>query len=64
MNAFVQLVSGLGFPIAAYIGLFWYIVKQDERHKAEMDKLAEALNNNTVAITKLSAAMEERKNAE
>lgn len=64
MNAIVQLVSGLGFPIAAYVGLFWYIVKQDERHKAEMDKLSEAVNNNTLAITKLAAAMEEMKNGE
>lgn len=35
-------------------GLFWRMIKSDEQHKAEMDKLSEALNNNTLAITKLS----------
>lgn len=34
--------------------LFWRMVKSDEQHKAEMDKLSEALNNNTIALTKLS----------
>lgn len=53
-NTIIQLVSGLGFPIVMCGALFWRMVKSDEQHKAEMDKLSEALNNNTIALTKLS----------
>lgn len=53
-NTIIQLVGSLGFPIVMCGALFWRMVKYDEQHKAEMDKLSEALNNNTIALTKLS----------
>nr|DAT06760.1 MAG TPA: YvrJ protein family protein [Caudoviricetes sp.] len=53
-NTIIQLVGSLGFPIVMCGALFWRMVKSDEQHKAEMDKLSEALNNNTNALTKLS----------
>jgi len=49
-----QLISSLGFPIVVAGAMFWKMNKQDEDHKAEMGKLAEAINNNTIALTKLS----------
>lgn len=58
VNAIIQLVGSLGFPIVMCGALFWRMVKSDEQHKAEMDKLNEALNNNTIAITKLSDKLE------
>lgn len=53
-NTIIQLVGSLGFPIVMCGALFWRMVKSDEQHKEEMAKLSEALNNNTIAITKLS----------
>lgn len=53
-NTIIQIVGSLGFPIVMCGALFWRQVKSDEQHNAEMDKLSEALNNNTLAITKLS----------
>lgn len=53
-NTIIQLVGSLGFPIVMCGALFWRMVKSDEQHKEEMDKLSMALNNNTIAITKLS----------
>lgn len=53
-NTIIQIVGSLGFPIVMCGALFWRMVKSDEQHKEEMDKLGEALNNNTIAITKLS----------
>lgn len=53
-NTVIQLVGSLGFPIVMCGALFWRMVKSDEQHKEEMDKLSVALNNNTIAITKLS----------
>lgn len=53
-NTIIQIVGSLGFPIVMCGALFWRQVKSDEQHKEEMDKLSEALNNNTQAIIKLS----------
>lgn len=58
VNAIIQLVGSLGFPIVASGALFWYVNKTDERHKEEMDKVSAALNNNTIALTKLVEKLE------
>ena len=56
-NSIIQLVSTLGFLIVCCVALFWRMVKSDEQHKAEMDKFSEALNNNTVVMTRLCERM-------
>lgn len=48
-----QIVSSIGFPIVACMGCAWYINKQSDSHKKEIDKITEALNNNTLALTRL-----------
>lgn len=30
VDAFVQIVNGVGFPIAACAALFWFLVKQNQ----------------------------------
>lgn len=57
VSAITQLIGSLGFPIAACIALFWQNSKESERHREEMDRITEALNNNTIAITELSASL-------
>lgn len=52
-NAIIQLVSSLGFPIVCSGALFWMLNKSNAQHKEEMDKISEALNNNTIAMNKL-----------
>lgn len=49
-NVIVQIVSSLGFPIACCIAMFWQNNKLNESHKAEVSKLNEAINNNTIAL--------------
>lgn len=53
VNVIITLVSSVGFPIVACIGCGWYINKKDTQHKEEVDKFADALNNNTIVIQKL-----------
>lgn len=53
MENVVQLVTQLGFPIAMCLLLFWYVTKKDEAHKEEIEKMSEAINNNTVVMQKL-----------
>ena len=58
-NAIFQAIGTLGFPIAACIALFWQNYKLNESHKKEMEKITEAVNNNTIAITNLTTKINE-----
>lgn len=59
VNMITQIISTTGFPIACCIALFYYMTKQTEQHKQEMDKLNESINNNTIALNKLAERMKE-----
>jgi hypothetical protein len=58
VNSLIQLVGSLGFPIVACGALFWRMVKSEEQHKEEMNKMSEALNNNTSALLKLTERLD------
>lgn len=58
VNSLIQLVGSLGFPVVACGALFWRMVKSDEQHKEEMNKMSEALNNNTSALVKLTERLD------
>lgn len=60
----VQLISSVGFPIVACLGMGYYVKYQTDtyrgevsdmrkEHKEEISKITDALNNNTLAVTKL-----------
>lgn len=53
MENIVSVISSVGFPITMTLILLWYIYDSNNKHKEEIDKMSEALNNNTIAITKL-----------
>lgn len=55
-----QMISSVGFPIAACVALFWQMNRESTQHKEEMDALKESLNQNTLAITKLVLFMQEK----
>lgn len=58
MNEVVTLITNVGFPIGLTLILLWYIYDSNNKHKEEMDKMSEALNNNTLALTKLIDRLE------
>lgn len=62
MQTILQAVGSVGFPIVACGAMFWLNYKTGERHREEMNKITEAVNNNTLAITKLTSELEEKKN--
>ena len=49
-----QVIGSLGFPIAACIGVSWYVVKMQKQNNDTISKMSDALNNNTIALTKLA----------
>ena len=61
VNSLITLIGSLGFPIVACVGIAYFFAKTNDnyrndmkeasaRHSAEIDKLSEAVNNNTKAI--------------
>ena len=52
-----QLIGSLGFPIMACIGLFYYLTKEQESHKQEMNTVTEALNRNTEVMIELKTIL-------
>ena len=61
-NVLMQMVSTLGFPIVCCGFLGWYIVRTTDAHKAESDKMTEAIHNNTMVIQKLVDKLEDISN--
>ena len=60
MQEVETLITTVGFPIAMCLLFAWYIYKRDAKdskkdldHKEEVDKLSEAITNNTVIMEKL-----------
>lgn len=69
MEQIFSVIGQYAFPIVACVVMGWYVKYiQDNyrkdisdisiRHKDEMEKVTEALNNNTLAIQKLTAYIE------
>lgn len=52
-DVLVNLISTLGFPIVVSCALFWYINKQGESHKEEIDALRETITENTNILHEL-----------
>lgn len=72
-NAIIQVISSLGFPIVCCGAAGWYVKYQSDKNSAQIDKIMEqhhsemkevttALNNNTLAITKLTDYIERNNN--
>lgn len=71
MNEIVQMISAVGFPIVACVGMAYFFAKVNDNyrndikeiqasHKDEMKAMTEAINNNTLVIQKLIDSMDEK----
>ena len=54
----MQLVNGVGFPIAVSIVLFYQNGKQDERYDKQMKELTKVIENNTLTLKELCLRLE------
>lgn len=73
VNAILQAVGTLGFPIVCAIAMAWYVKYMTDRNREDIDKLnaqhqqemkevTTALNNNTLALQKLSNLLDRSSN--
>lgn len=58
ISAVAQLVSTIGFPIAMCIYLLFYIRYFDEKYCEQLNNMSKAIENNTLAITKLMSIID------
>lgn len=58
ISTIADFISQLGVPVALLIAMFWLLDKERSDHKEEMKNLTTAINNNTIALTKLIERMD------
>lgn len=57
----LTLLGSYAFPIVMCIAFFWKIDRDQRSHKEEMDKMTDALHNNTLAIQHLGDIVTQNK---
>lgn len=58
VDTVVQLINTVGFPIACVCVMFVQMEKERSRHEEESKAFVEAIQNNTIALTKLTEKIE------
>ena len=67
----LQLIGQYAFPIVACVAMGWYVKDQGDKNREQLDKIMEAhkleikeittaLNNNTLALQRLTDYMEDK----
>ena len=57
VDVLTTIISNVGFPIACVVAMFYMWNKEREAHKEETDRLAEAINNNTLVMQQVLAKL-------
>lgn len=72
LQGLLQAVTTVGFPIVCCGAMMWYVkystdqnraevAKLNEQHREEISEVTKAVNNNTIALTKLCDLMQAEK---
>ena len=61
LNDIIQAISTVGFPIVACVFFLWQNKVQADRSAAQIDKMNEALQQNTLALQELTIYIKEDK---
>ena len=56
----VQVISTVGFPIAMCILMFWFLNKEQENHKNEMNELKDVIARNNEVLASLKQLIEDK----
>lgn len=54
LQVIISFIQNVGFPIACVVAMFWMWDRERAEHKAEAEKWAEAINNNTAVMQRLA----------
>lgn len=56
----VKVISTVGFPIAMCCVIFWFLITEQNAHKAEMTDLKEVINRNNEVLASLKQLIEDK----
>lgn len=54
VTGIIEIINGVGFPIAVSIALFWQNYQQNGKYSELLRELTTIINNNTSSINALS----------
>ena len=55
VSEIITIINTVGFPIVVAGALFWYMTRESEMHKSEMQGMKEAIEELKLAIVQLTA---------
>ena len=56
----VQIISTVGFPIAMCVLMFWFLNKEQDNHKNEMNELKDVIARNNEVLASLKQLIEDK----
>ena len=59
-DVIVQVISTVGFPIAMCLIMFWFLTKEQETHKQEMNELKDVIGRNNEILASLKQLIEDK----
>lgn len=59
-DVIVQVISTVGFPIAMCLIMFWFLNKEQETHKQEMNDLKDVIGRNNEILAGLKQLIEDK----
>lgn len=60
MNEIIQIITQVGFPIAACVAVWWTGQKREDKLLEQLQKSTEAMSKTAAALDKLSMAIDKR----
>lgn len=57
-NFVVEIFQNLGVPVACLVFCGWFIVRQDTKHREEVDNLTTTIEANTEAISEIKTMIQ------
>lgn len=60
MDLIVQAIGSIGFPIVMTLIMFYFLNKEQETHKAEMNELKEVIAGNNEVLAQLKQLIEDK----
>ncbi len=62
IQTITALIGTMGFPIAAYILLFWHTTQIQKMNREDNSKFAQSIDNNTNILTKVYEVLQNMTN--
>lgn len=61
-DVIIQAISTVGFPIACCCLMFWFLNKEQETHKTEMNDLKDVIAKNNEILASLKQLIQDKLN--